>query len=118
MVGQHEQSVVVGREALTIGISEEDVWLQAEARQQLGSAYHALGEYGQATRVLQDNMTRIEDGLAQERSGRDYYLRLPSVLSRVWLAWCLAEQGKFVEGIARARGGHDRRDGSTTAIAK
>jgi transcriptional regulator with AAA-type ATPase domain/tetratricopeptide (TPR) repeat protein len=104
-LGHHEQAVVVGREALTIGISEEDVWLQAEARLGLGSAYHALGEYGQATRVLRDNMTRLEDGLAQERSGLDYYFRLPSVLSRVWLAWCLAEQGAFAEGTLLAREG-------------
>jgi tetratricopeptide (TPR) repeat protein len=105
VLGQHEQAVVAGREALMIGISEEDVWVQADVRLDLGTAYHALGEYGQATRVLRDNMTLREDGLAQKRSGLDYYLRLPSVMSRVWLAFCLAEQGAFAEGTLRAREG-------------
>jgi tetratricopeptide (TPR) repeat protein len=42
-------------------------------------------------------VTLLEGQLVRERFGLPY---LPSVFSRTWLAWCLAELGSFAEAIA------------------
>jgi tetratricopeptide (TPR) repeat protein len=60
-------------------------------------AYHLLGHYRQAAELLGRNVASLEGGLVHERFGLPY---LPSVFSRTWLVWCLAELGAFGEGRA------------------
>ncbi|MFQ5898993.1 MAG: hypothetical protein ACE5JN_12230 [Candidatus Methylomirabilia bacterium] len=47
-------------------------------------------------------MASLEGDLIRKRFGQ---VALPSVLSRTWLVWSLAELGEFAEGIARAEDG-------------
>jgi tetratricopeptide (TPR) repeat protein len=47
--------------------------------------------------LLGKNVASLEGGLVRERFGLPY---LPSVFSRTWLVWCLAELGAFNEGRA------------------
>ena len=63
----------------------------------LGQAHHSLGEYSRAREYLRKNVELIGDELLHDRTDM---LGLPSVLSRAWLAMCLAEQGEFAEGLA------------------
>ncbi len=63
----------------------------------LGQAHHSLGDYPRAMDFLRKNIELTARDLLHDRS---YMLGLPSVLSRTWLAWCLAERGEFGEGLA------------------
>ena len=68
----------------------------------VGSVYHDLGDYHRAMDCLEWNVTSLEGDLSRERFGMT---GLPSVLSRVYLSWSLAELGVFAEGVARAEEG-------------
>jgi class 3 adenylate cyclase/tetratricopeptide (TPR) repeat protein len=63
----------------------------------LGQIYHSLGDYQKATEALAHNVTRLEGDLKRQRFD---LAGLPSVLSRVWLAFCAAECGNGREAAA------------------
>jgi tetratricopeptide (TPR) repeat protein len=65
----------------------------------LGQIYHSLGDYPKATEALAHNVARLEGDLKRERFD---LAGLPSVLSRVWLAFCAAECGNGPEAAALA----------------
>jgi tetratricopeptide (TPR) repeat protein len=99
---------MVGQRALEIGTTLGDVTLQAETRLRLGQVCHARGDYREGAdllgRNLVDPMTPMpyrEDAslLATIRSQRAK-TGLASVLSRVWLIWCLSELGEFATGLS------------------
>ena len=96
-MGQPDNAVSTGQRALTMAMSLGDVALQIQAAYNLGLAYHLLGHYRQAVELLGRNVASLEGGLVRERFGLPY---LPSVFSRTWLVWCLAELGAFDEGRA------------------
>jgi class 3 adenylate cyclase/tetratricopeptide (TPR) repeat protein len=96
-IGQPDDAVRTGQRALAMAGSLGDVALQIQAAYYLGLAYHLLGHYRQAVELLERNVTALEGELIHERFGLPY---LPSVFSRTWLVWCLAEFGAFDEGLA------------------
>ena len=96
-LGQPENAVETGQRALTMARALGDVALHVQAAYYLGLAYHLLGHYRQAVDLLESTVAALEGGLVHERFGLPY---LPSVFSRTWLAWCLAELGAFDEGRA------------------
>jgi len=66
----------------------------------LAQAHHSLGEYAKAMDLLRMNIERLTaNDLLYDRN---YMLGLPSVLSCVWLAMCLAERGEFHEAVTTA----------------
>jgi class 3 adenylate cyclase/tetratricopeptide (TPR) repeat protein len=65
----------------------------------IGQAYHSLGEYSRAMDSLRKNIAMLEGGRHDDRT---FMIGLPSVLSRTWLALCLAERGEFDEALAEA----------------
>ena len=96
-LGQPENAVETGQRALTMARALGDVALHIQAAYYLGLAYHLLGHYRQAVDLLESTVAALEGGLVHERFGLPY---LPSVFSRTWLVWCLAELGAFDEGRA------------------
>jgi DNA-binding SARP family transcriptional activator len=107
-VGEHDRALMVGQRALEIGTTLGDVTLQAETRLCLGQVCQARGDYREGADLLGRNlvdpmrpMPYREDGslLATIRSQRAK-TGLVSVLSRVWLIWCLAELGEFATGLS------------------
>jgi tetratricopeptide (TPR) repeat protein len=65
----------------------------------LGQACHSHGDYRRGITVLTANIDRLSPSMAGERFG----MGLPaSVVTRVWLAFCLASVGRFGEARARA----------------
>jgi class 3 adenylate cyclase/tetratricopeptide (TPR) repeat protein len=96
-MGEPNHAVNTGQRALTMSMSLGDTALQIQAAYYLGLAYHLLGHYRQAAELLGRNVASLEGGLVRERFGLPY---LPSVFSRTWLVWCLAELGAFDEGRA------------------
>jgi len=98
-IGEHERAVRVGQRELAIATDFRDFGHAVVSNFRLGQAYHALGDYPQAMECLGRNVQSLDGELQRERFGM---AGLPSVFSRSWLAWCLAEQGEFAVGLARA----------------
>jgi class 3 adenylate cyclase/tetratricopeptide (TPR) repeat protein len=96
-LGQPENAVETGQRALTMARACGDVALHIQAAYYLGLAYHLLGHYRQAVDLLRSTLAALDGELVHERFGLPY---LPSVFSRTWLVWCLAELGAFDEGRA------------------
>jgi tetratricopeptide (TPR) repeat protein len=98
-MGDHDSAVESGQQALAIAETLGDFALQVMAQHSLGVAYHTLGDYRRAMGVLRKNVESLAGDLIRERFGQ---AGLPAVVSRAWLARCLAELGAFPEGIAHA----------------
>jgi tetratricopeptide (TPR) repeat protein len=99
-MGRPDKAIETGQRALAMAESLGEVALQVHAAYYLELAYHLLGDLHQAVEALGRNVTSLEGELVQERFGLPY---LPSVFSRTWLVWYLAELGSFAEAIARGR---------------
>ena len=98
-----------GQHALAVAETLGDFALQVMAHHYLGVAYHVLGDHRRAIGLLRSNVESLAGDLLRERFGLP---GLPSVISRAWLARCLAELGAFPEGIAHAEEAvRDRRGG-------
>jgi tetratricopeptide (TPR) repeat protein len=101
-LGQHDRAIDSGQRALSLGMALEDFGLQVVANFYLGRAYITLGDYRRAMDVLKRNVAVFEGDLIRNYFG---LTALPAVLSRAYLAWCLAELGAFAEGIATGEEG-------------
>jgi tetratricopeptide (TPR) repeat protein len=97
ILGEYDHAIGSGQRALALATTCEDLALQVTTHLRLGQVYHALGNYRQAIEALRWNVVSLAGELLQERFG---LAGLPSVHSRTWLGWCLAEMGAFPEGIA------------------
>jgi tetratricopeptide (TPR) repeat protein len=96
-MGEPDRAIVSSQRALALATALGDFAMQVEANFHLGRAYYTHGEYHRAMNCLKWNVEALQDELLQERFGM---VGLPSVLSRAFLALCLAELGMFAEGIA------------------
>jgi class 3 adenylate cyclase/tetratricopeptide (TPR) repeat protein len=94
--GEHERAVELGHHEITIAAEFKNFGLQIWAHFYLGQGYHAMGDYPQAIDFLRRSVASLEGDLQRERFDMP---GLASVLSRSWLVWCLAEQGRFSEGL-------------------
>ena len=68
------------------------------ANLRLGQGYHGWGRYEEAVACLRSNVAVLEGDLKRALFG---LAGLPSVFSRCFLVWSLAEVGGFAEGITR-----------------
>jgi tetratricopeptide (TPR) repeat protein len=96
-MGDHDGAVESGQHALAVAEALGDFALQVQVNHYLGVAYHTLGDHGRAMGFLRSNVESLVGDLLHERFS---VAGLPSVLSRDWLARCLAELGAFPEGVA------------------
>jgi tetratricopeptide (TPR) repeat protein len=98
-MGDGVQAEALGQRALTIALSLGDFALQVVATFFLGEGSFNVGNYRRAIDYCQRNVAMLEREQAYERLG---LTGLPSVLSRAWLAWSLAECGEFAEVMVHA----------------
>jgi class 3 adenylate cyclase/tetratricopeptide (TPR) repeat protein len=96
LVGDYAQVVEVGQRTLAMAIARGDVALQVRVRLTLGRTYYALGDYRQAIALLSHNVAALTGEFLHARLSN---IAPPSILSRAWLVWCLAEVGAFAEGL-------------------
>jgi class 3 adenylate cyclase/tetratricopeptide (TPR) repeat protein len=96
-MGDHDGAIESGQHALAVAETLGDFALQVTAHHYLGLAYHALGDHRRAMELLRSNVESLAGDLIREDFGLS---ALPSVISRAWLARCLAELGAFLEGSA------------------
>jgi tetratricopeptide (TPR) repeat protein len=102
MMSDLDRAVESGQRALAIATTLGDVGLQVKANFYMGSVCYDLGDYRRAVECLRWNVASLEGDLIRERFGMT---GLPSVLSRAYLSWSLAELGVFAEGTARGEEG-------------
>jgi class 3 adenylate cyclase/tetratricopeptide (TPR) repeat protein len=96
--GNKDRAIEFGQRALTIAEAVADIALQVEGNYRLGQVYWSLGDYRQAIACFERNVVCLKGDLIRERFGMP---GLPSVNSRAWMVWCLAEQGAFAEAMER-----------------
>jgi tetratricopeptide (TPR) repeat protein len=100
ITGRPETAVRSGEQALSLANALGEFALRVASNFYLGRSYQALGEYDRAIDFLQRNVTALQGDLRFELFG---VAGLPAALSRIWLAWCLAERGSFTDATARAQ---------------
>jgi len=95
LMGNQDQAIAFGQQALAVAEVRADFALQIEANYRLGQAYWALADYSRAIPCFERNVRCLEGNLSRERFGMSGF---PAVLAREWLVMILAEQGAFVTG--------------------
>jgi tetratricopeptide (TPR) repeat protein len=96
MLGQYSESVAAGEKALAVAKQLSDLPLQVVTNLPLGLAHHTRGDYAKAREYFGWNATHLEGNLVSERFGM---FVLPSSFARSFIAWGLAETGKFSEAF-------------------
>lgn len=99
LIGDQDHAVECGQQTLAIATDLDDLALRIAVNFYLGRARLARGDYAQAIDLLSRNTALLADDRLHERFG---VAGFPSVLSRVWLAWALAERGELSEAVACA----------------
>ncbi len=90
--GDQPSAIASGRRAVAVAAEANDRGLEAVANLYLGQAHYIIGEFREATSLLERSIGLLQGDLVFERLGM---LALPSVYARAWLAWTLAEVGDF-----------------------
>ena len=94
ILGRYQEAAAAGERALQIAEKQSDVSLHVVTNLPLGLAYHCRGDYGKSIGYFQWNVAHLEGPLLRERFGM---FVLPSAFSRSFIAWSLAELGRFAE---------------------
>src|SRR5262249_15502948 len=92
-----DRAVASGQRALAIAMTLGNFPLQVDLNFRLGQVHYQIGEYPVAMHFLSRNVENVE--LLQGELAREWVPYSPSVFSRAWLVWCLAERGEFAAGI-------------------
>jgi tetratricopeptide (TPR) repeat protein len=96
-MGMYDQVIAAGQRALALATASGEVGLQALANNRLGYAYQIQGDCHRAIDYLGQTVVSLDGAWRYERFGQGF---LPAVQSRVTLACCHAELGRFVAGTA------------------
>jgi class 3 adenylate cyclase/tetratricopeptide (TPR) repeat protein len=96
-VGAYDQALAAGQRALSLALASADVGAQGQAKNYLGLAHYAQGDYRRALAMFRQAVASFHD---EQLHGRFGQAALPSVLARAYAAWCLAEVGAFPEALA------------------
>ncbi len=99
-MGDPDEAERLGQRAISIAEASETLDLLAVANFFTGQGYFNVGNYPAAAEHCRRNVAMLEGERAYQRLGMT---GLPSVLSRVWLAWALAEQGEFADAARHAQ---------------
>jgi len=97
--GEYDRALTLALRERTFAASFGNFGWAILSNYRLGQIYHSLGDYPKATEALTRNVSLLEGDLKRQRFE---LAGLPSVLSRVWLAFCAAEFGKAQEAAALA----------------
>ena len=97
MVGRSKEALVLGRTAQAIAESVGDLKLTVAANYTLGAASLTTGDFPGAVDFHRRIIASLPGELSQQRLLPTGY---PAAISRSWVAWALAECGRFDEAIA------------------
>jgi tetratricopeptide (TPR) repeat protein len=100
LLGSYARAVESGERALALGAALDDVGLQISANIRLGQVLYSLGDYRRGAEVLTRSVDVVKSDLVHDRVL--LHGSLTSAFSKIFLAWCLAELGRFPEAISQA----------------
>jgi tetratricopeptide (TPR) repeat protein len=93
--GDYDRALALAQRALALSTSSGDTGLQATAQWYMGVVSYHLGDYDRAVERLGRAVALLDGELRRARLAQG----LTSVLSRGYLTQCLAEVGRFAEGL-------------------
>jgi class 3 adenylate cyclase/tetratricopeptide (TPR) repeat protein len=95
-IGQQRRAIEFGETGARLARECDDRVLLGELLYRLAQSYYALGEYRQATRLLEQSLEFTPDEF------RDLIV-IPSVVNRMWLVFALVECGHFSAAMSHAK---------------
>jgi tetratricopeptide (TPR) repeat protein len=95
VMGAHDRAIAAGQRALALATTSGAFDAQVNAQINLGAAYYAAGDYRQTLDVAQWMIAVLTGKRLFERFGLPIF---PGLISRGYVALCLAELGSFAEG--------------------
>jgi tetratricopeptide (TPR) repeat protein len=98
-MGNAAEARRVSQRAVELAESLDDAGLRVASTAYLGQALYDSGEYERAAELFAKNVSFVGDN----RRDRFGLPQLPAVHQRTTLAWCLAELGRFGDGVAHGR---------------
>ena len=101
--GEPDTATEYGQLCLTMSGGASNPSVPHAPRQYLGTSYHVLGRFQEATAILKEHIEAIEHGEEFKRFGPD---NLSYVSSCGWLAFTLSELGDFPRAHEMAARGH------------
>jgi DNA-binding NtrC family response regulator/tetratricopeptide (TPR) repeat protein len=99
ILGDYDSAVEAGARATMLAHDHNDIALQITINTYVGLVHYARGEFEDAIDRFTRNVECLTEPFLHDLMGMP---QLPSVHSRMWAAWCLAEVGRFDVAIARA----------------
>ncbi len=99
VVGDNDRALEAGQRACALAADAGDFPLRVVASAYLGAVHFSLGDFPRVVELLRSSVAALQGDLLHERFRQ---AALPSVYSRVYLAWALAERGEFPESARLA----------------
>jgi tetratricopeptide (TPR) repeat protein len=96
VTGDPEQALEIGHRVSAIASELDDFSLKIVANTYSGGSCYQLGDYRRAIEVCRENMDSLQGDMAHERFRQ---VVIPSVMTRTFMTWCMAELGMFSEGV-------------------
>ena len=99
-IGQQRRAIEFGQTGARLARECDDRVLLGELHYRLAQSYYALGEYRQATKLLEQSLEFIPNELRQDRYDLSVIL---SVVNRMWLVFAMVELGHFSAAMSHAK---------------
>jgi tetratricopeptide (TPR) repeat protein len=102
IAGDAGEAVAFGQKAVTLAESVDDLSLKVTGSLYFGTACLHTGDYRRAENLLLKVLQWLEGDRRRERFGLPGF---PAVIALGYLAWLLADRGRFEQAIARGQEG-------------
>jgi class 3 adenylate cyclase/tetratricopeptide (TPR) repeat protein len=99
-IGQQRRAIEFGQTGARLARECDDRVLLGELLYRLAQSYYALGEYRQATKLLEQSLEFTPNELRQDRYDLSV---IPSVVNRMWLVFAMVELGHFSAAMSHAK---------------
>src|SRR5262252_7357098 len=99
-IGQQRRAIEFGQTGARLARECDDPVLLGELLYRLAQSYYALGEYRQATKLLEQSLGFTPDELRHDRYDLSV---IPSVVNRMWMVFAMVELGHFSAAMSHAK---------------
>jgi len=99
-IGQQRRAIEFGQTGACLARECDDRVLLGELLYRLAQSYYALGEYRQATKLLEQSLEFTPNELRQDRYDLSV---IRSVVNRMWLVFAMVELGHFSAAMSHAK---------------
>ena len=99
-IGQQRRAIEFGQTGACLARECDDRVLLGELLYRLAQSYYALGEYRQATKLLEQSLEFTPNELRQDRYDLSV---IRSVVNRMWLVFAMVECGHFSAAMSHAK---------------